>query len=402
VIVQGPLPEDSSSAPTRIVDRPGLEALVSALRSRGYEVIGPKAMGTAVTFAPIASADDLPYGWISHQGPGTYRLEHSRSGAAFAYGPGVDSLKRYLNPPASTIWRATRENGALRFEPSPEPPAPLAVIGVRPCDLQAMARYDGVFLKEPYVDPAYAARRPSLFIVAANCTTPGGTCFCASMGTGPQASALFDIALTELGAGSGGSRGAHRYFATAGSAIGSTILAALPGTAASDADRASERSLLDAAARRMGRTVDVEGLAPALAAAAEHPQWDDVARRCLTCANCTMVCPTCFCSTVEDHSNLSGTDLERRRRWDSCFTAEFSYIHGGSTRPSARARYRQWLTHKFLHWHDQFGMSGCVGCGRCITWCPVGIDITQEIRRLRGAHQERKPARAAGAAPVKA
>lgn len=385
--MQGPIAAASSSVSTRIIDRIGLEALLGALRARGYGVLGPKMMGTAITFAPIASADDLPRGWISHQEPGHYRLERSRSSAAFAYGPAVESLKRYLNPAVSTIWRATREDGTLRFERSPDPPARLAVIGVRSCDLHAMARYDDVFLKGPYVDPGYQARRASLFLVAANCTKPAGTCFCASMGTGPRASALFDMALTELPAAAGASKGAHRYLATAGSPSGTAVLEALPGTPVTDADLAAEQSLLDEAAKHMGRGVDTNGLASALASAAEHPHWDDVARRCLTCANCTMVCPTCFCSTVDDHTNLDGTQMERRRRWDSCFTTEFSYIHGGSTRPSARARYRQWLTHKFQHWTDQFGASGCVGCGRCITWCPVGIDVTQEIGRLREGHR---------------
>lgn len=373
----------SPSLSTLIIDRAGLQELVVVLRARGYEVLGPHAMGTAVNFGPIESADDLPYGWVSQQEPGKYRLERSQNGAAFGYGLAVDSLKRYLNPPASTIWRATREGGTLKFEPSAEPPAPLAVIGVRSCDLHAMAIYDNVFLKGPYVDSAYQARRASLFVVAANCTKAGGTCFCTSMGTGPRATVLFDLALTELPAAAGGPRAAHRYLVTAGSEIGATVLASLPGTAVTGADLATEQSLLDRAARHMGRTVKVDGLAPVLAASAEHPQWEDAAHRCLACANCTMVCPTCFCGTVDDHSDLAGTNVERRRRWDSCFTAEFSYIHGGSTRPSVRARYRQFVTHKFLHWFDQFGSSGCVGCGRCVTWCPVGIDITQELGRIR-------------------
>jgi hypothetical protein len=205
VIVQGPIAAASSPVSTRIIDGIGLEALLGALRARGYGVLGPKMMGTAITFAPIASADDLPCGWISHQEPGHYRLERSRGSAAFAYGPAVESLKRYLNPPVSTIWRATREDGTLRFEGSPEPPARLAVVGVRSCDLHAMARCDDVFLKGPYVDPGYQARRASLFLVAANCTRAASTCFCASMGTGPRASALFDMALTELPAAAGAS-----------------------------------------------------------------------------------------------------------------------------------------------------------------------------------------------------
>ncbi len=98
-----------------------------------------------------------------------------------------------------------------------------------------------------------------------------------------------------------------------------------------------------------------------------------------------MACPTCFCTTVEDATDLDGATAERRERWDSCFTSDFSYIHGGAVRPSTGARYRHWITHKLAGWVDQFGSMGCVGCGRCITWCPVGIDITAEVRALDAA-----------------
>ncbi len=136
-------------------------------------------------------------------------------------------------------------------------------------------------------------------------------------------------------------------------------------------------------AQQMGRTMDTAGLKDLLCRNYEHPRWDEVAARCLACANCTMACPTCFCTTVEDVTDLTGTHAERWRKWDSCFSLDFSYIHGGSVRSSARARYRQWMTHKLATWMDQFGTSGCVGCGRCITWCPVAIDITEEVRAIR-------------------
>ena len=133
----------------------------------------------------------------------------------------------------------------------------------------------------------------------------------------------------------------------------------------------------------MGRALDTGNIQGLLYENAEHPRWEQVAQRCLTCGNCTMVCPTCFCTTVEDTTNLAGDQAARTRRWDSCFSLDFSYIHGGPVRSSTRARYRHWITHKFAAWIDQFGSSGCVGCGRCITWCPVGIDVTEEIRSLR-------------------
>lgn len=95
-----------------------------------------------------------------------------------------------------------------------------------------------------------------------------------------------------------------------------------------------------------------------------------------------MVCPTCFCTGVEDVTALAGDVTERVRKWDSCFTADFSYQHGGVVRESTKSRYRQWLTHKLSSWVDQFGSSGCVGCGRCITWCPTGIDLTAEVAAI--------------------
>ena len=165
----------------------------------------------------------------------------------------------------------------------------------------------------------------------------------------------------------------------------------LPQRRAEPADLAEAHALVEAAAGRMGRVLESEGLRERLQRSYESPRFDEVAKRCLACGNCTMVCPTCFCATLTDATDITAERAWRRATWDSCFSQEFSYVHGGSVRTSGGARYRQWLTHKLLTWHDQFGTSGCVGCGRCITWCPVGIDITEEARALgRGEAQGRR------------
>jgi ferredoxin len=359
-----------------LLDLKSLNALLASLQRRGYGLIGPRAVGTAITYQPIDSAEDLPRGWDATQAPGEYRLRRRDDDALFAYGPALESLKRHLHPPNDVLWRAHREKGALTFEPVDVPAPKLAVIGVRPCELEAVARLDKVFLQGPYVDPAYQARRASLFLLAANCVEPGETCFCASMKTGPHATSLFDLCLTEIGG--------DRFVTEVGSAMGASVLEDIECREASPSEAAQAEASLHAAAARMGRDVDLDGLARDLAGRLEHAEWDEVGKRCLACSNCTMVCPTCFCHTVEDRTNLAGDEVERRRRWDTCFTNEFSYIHGGSIRPSVRARYRQWLLHKFSNWVEQFGTYGCVGCGRCITWCPAGIDVTEEIKRLRG------------------
>jgi ferredoxin len=256
---------------------------------------------------------------------------------------------------------------------------PMAFIGVRACDIAAMQVQDRVLLQGPHVDPVYRRNRQRAFVVAVNCGKAGGTCFCASMGTGPQATSGFDIALTEVVDG-----GRHYFVAEVGGHRGATVLDRVTTRPATVEEIGAASQAVALAAANMGRTVTTDGLQERLARNVEHPRWDRVARRCLTCANCTMVCPTCFCATVDDQTDLSGAHAARVRTWDSCFNLDFSYIHGGSVRPSPYARYRQWLTHKFSTWVDQFGTFGCVGCGRCITWCPVGIDVTEEVRAFAG------------------
>ncbi|WP_325063331.1 4Fe-4S dicluster domain-containing protein [Halovulum marinum] len=149
------------------------------------------------------------------------------------------------------------------------------------------------------------------------------------------------------------------------------------------AAEAATKAAAESQTRRM-----VDNIPDLLRENPDHPHWDVVADRCLSCANCTLACPTCFCSDVEDVNDLTGDHTERWRTWDSCFTADFSYVHGGSVRRSTKSRYRQWLTHKLSTWHDQFGSSGCVGCGRCIAWCPVGIDITAEAAAFAAGPQQ--------------
>ena len=366
--------------PVRAVVQPdALETLIGVLRRRGYTVVGPTVRDGAVVYDELEGADNLPVGWTDRQDAGTYRLERRGDDARFGFASGPHSWKRFLFPPRVRLWQARRNGaGALDVEAEPGPEAPLALVGVRSCDLHAIEIQDRVFLGGRYVDRDYASRREGAFVVAVNCFEAGGTCFCVSMGTGPRVEAGYDLALTEILAGE------HRLLVEAGSERGAELLAELPSRPATRLDLDEADRAVATAAAQMGRTLETGDLRDLLADNLEHPRWDDVADRCLTCGNCVLVCPTCFCSSVEDHTDLTGETAERWRTWDTCFSVDHSYIHGGSVRPSGRSRYRQWLTHKLGTWHDQFGTSGCVGCGRCIAWCPVGIDITEEVAAIRG------------------
>jgi ferredoxin len=361
-----------------ILESQNFQSLLDALHSQGYQTIGPTVRDGAIVYGEVTTVADLPAGWTDEQAGGLYRLHQRHDAALFGYVVGPHSWKRFLHPPFKRLWRSRRTEQGIEIIPEPSEAPKVALIGVRACEVAAMQIQDRVFLQGSYVDPDYQARRANALIIAVNCGQAGGTCFCASMQTGPQVSAGFDLALTEVL-----DAGQHYFVVDIGSEAGATLLADLPHRPATAIEVALAEQIVTATASQMGRTLDTTEIKELLYRNLEHPRWDEVASRCLTCANCTLVCPTCFCSTVEDVTDLTGQTAERWRKDDSCFSLEFSHIYGGSIRTSAKARYRQWLTHKLATWIDQFGTSGCVGCGRCITWCPVGIDITEEVRAIR-------------------
>jgi ferredoxin len=373
---------------TRVIDLVGLQGLIDALGRRGYTVLGPTVRDGVIANASVRAVADLPVGWGDDQEAGSYRLRRREDEAVFGFAAGAQSAKPVFFPTEQVLWRAQRTAEGFEAEvPDPSGAGPYALLGVRSCDLHAVGIHDVVLRDRGFQDEAYAARRDGAFVVAVSCSDPGGTCFCVSMGTGPRPraghGAPFDLSLTELL-----DESRHDFLVEIGSDRGAEILDEIEAPTAGAADVGLADRVAERAATRMGRTLDTVGLKDLLYSSADSPVWDDVAERCLTCGNCTAVCPTCFCTNVADVTDLSGDRAERSRVWDSCFNADFSHLHGGNVRESTSSRYRQWMTHKLGSWIDQFGMSGCVGCGRCVTWCPAAIDITEEAAHLRRAAGE--------------
>jgi sulfhydrogenase subunit beta (sulfur reductase) len=365
-----------------ILERKEIDTLFAALHKGGYSTVGPTVRNGVVIYDEIDNSADLPIGWTDTQDAGKYRAVKSKEQHLFGYTHSPHSWKQFLYPPKTQIFKAKRQGKGFDItQPSNGQSAEskkYAFIGVRSCELAAIKTQDKVFTGGPFVDPFYKKRRESAFIVAVNCGKAGHTCFCVSMETGPKATNGFDLALTEIL-----SDGEHYFTVEVGSDKGAEIMKSVHHSAAKKDHEEQARKISQKVAQEVGRTLDTTKIKELLQENPEHPHWAEVAARCLTCANCTLVCPTCFCSTVIDVTDLSGAETERTKVWDSCFTMDFAKVVGGNFRPSGRARYRQWLTHKFANWMDQFGTSGCVGCGRCITWCPAHIDVTEELRALR-------------------
>lgn len=364
------------------IERNELDSIITILKQNGYTVLGPTLGEGAIIYDEIKSTCDLPVGWSDEHGAGYYRVRKRNDEALFGYVVGPQSWKKYLFPPHLKLWSAEKNGKGFDISLNNGEVPKYAFIGIRSCELNAIFIQDKVFNNGMFSDSYYNRLRENIFTIAVNCTMAGETCFCVSMNTGPKAKSGYDLALTEVI-----NENEHYFTLDEGSEKGKEIVSELSLKDASEAEIKKGEELVNNAANNMGRKLDTTDIKEMLYKSHASKQWDEIASRCLSCANCTLVCPTCFCSTMDDVTDLTGNHAERWRKWDSCFNLEYSKVAGGNFRISPKARYRQWMTHKLASWIDQFGTSGCVGCGRCISWCPVGIDITEEAGKFRNSQQ---------------
>ncbi len=353
-----------------------LQILLENLQEDGYALIAPQLQDGVIIYDQVEGLEALPRGVNDIQTPGGYQTHKTKEPSLFHYVVGPHSWKKFLHLPKLQLWQAKKFSDEICIASSEPASFKAAFIGVRACEVKAIALQDKVLINSGVVDEAYKIRRDKAFILAVDCARAGGSCFCVSMQSGPSVEGNYDLALTEILTPN------HIFLVRSNSEVGEKILKKTPHRPATAEEIRIGQEIVARTAANMGRAMPDTNIANLLSQNLQHPHWDAIASRCLSCANCTMVCPTCFCTTVEDVSDLKMEEFSRERRWDSCFNLDFSYLHGGAARSSVAARYRQWMTHKLSSWVDQFGSSGCVGCGRCITWCPVGIDLTQETQAI--------------------
>ncbi|MEJ2043371.1 MAG: 4Fe-4S dicluster domain-containing protein [Reinekea sp.] len=350
-------------------------ALLNTLQMDGYSCVGPNVRDGAISFDKIQSVDALPQGVEVDMKPGEVRLRQEDHRRYFAWPNGPQSVKPWLYRSRELLWSARQTDEGFVFSEPQIEAEPIAYIGARACDLAAIKLQDQHFIQCEYPDPYYSAHRKALFIVAINCSHAASTCFCASTGDGPEISGGYDLLLDELDDG---------YQVHFGTEKGLSIFEQLPLQSVTEAQEKQAQAQLEAVASGQERKLLQEDMYSNIFANLDNDEWDKIAETCLACGNCTSVCPTCFCHREVESAALDGQSSAHYREWDSCFNQDHSYIHGFTVRKSIQLRYRQWMSHKLGTWRKQYGRSGCTGCGRCIAWCPVGIDFVAESDQIAG------------------
>ncbi|HUI22887.1 MAG TPA: 4Fe-4S dicluster domain-containing protein [Nitrososphaerales archaeon] len=353
------------------VPKGSITGLFRNLQNLGYTVVGPSLSEGVVRLRELTGPADLAAGVVDVQAPGRYSLG-KEAPLVFSSVNGPDSPKRYLHPADVELSRLIDGGGCIESVSGFHSNRKYAFFGIRPCDLRAVGVMDRTMLMPGFEDRVYSALRNGAIFIVVNCTRAGENCFCASMGTGPGAESGYDVSITEL----------PEVLLVDVPKRSASLFQGIELKPATKAELRAGEEMVQRARDQMGRRIAEQDPSKQMYAAMDSPAWGRVAERCLSCGNCTMVCPTCFCNTVIDRNDLRDGSVSRVRVWDSCLSKDFVYSAGGNPRLQRMSRYRQFVMHKFAYWPDEFGTYGCVGCGRCITWCPVGIDIAETVNSV--------------------
>ncbi len=279
--------------------------------------------------------------------------------------------KNFFFPKTETMMRYMRTERGVELSGEEEGAQEAVLFGVRPCDARSFILLDKVFDQEKYKDSYYIDKREKTTIISLACIHPPySTCFCTSVGGHPMSEEGSDVLLTDMG---------DNYLAEFITPKGEKLLEKIGDLPAAD-DSADEKKkeLSESAEKEIKSHIPGKEIKPWLDNNFEHPFWDTIHQSCLACGTCTYLCPTCHCFDISDE--VKGSDGKRIRTWDSCmywlFTQETS---GHNPRTSQKQRWRQRLMHKFKYFVDNFDEIACVGCGRCVRYCPVNIDIRKIV-----------------------
>ncbi len=334
-----------------------LAEVIGALE--GYQVFAPMAVDDVVRFKPV-------------EDPAEVSLDFHNSNVP---------PKELMFPQTETLFKY--RVGSTDIEPEvPEESAKRLVFGIRPCDAMAYTIVDHLYSWD-FPDPYYQKRRESTVLFGLACAEPMSSCFCPSLGGGPASEKGLDALMFDLG---------DTFYVKTITDSGEEAAKAMGLEAASETEVKAAQAQEAEALAGIKRSIDTEGIPEKLPALYDHPFWEQFSDRCLSCGICTFLCPTCHCFDIQDE--VEAFDGRRARMWDTCMFAEYTaHTSGHNPRPTRKERTRNRISHKYSYFPEKFDVIACVGCGRCIYFCPVNIDILDILEKSKQAPvKEEKPA----------
>jgi sulfhydrogenase subunit beta (sulfur reductase) len=282
-------------------------------------------------------------------------------------------VKEVFFPQSEAMLRFEKAENRQRVTSTDEVKKPRVVLGARACDIQAISLLDDVFLGKEYTDVYFLQKRKTTTLIGFACNHPLSTCFCASTGGGPFTREGSDLFFIDLG---------EAYLVEPLTEKGKALTQNKLFAKASAKEIALASDLEKKAVKKSDASLPVEGIEKKLDQLMESRFWDRVHEKCIGCGVCTFLCPTCHCFDIVDEAvNEQG---QRVRNWDTCLSSLYSLeTSGHNPRPTGRERTRQRVMHKFNYFPKNFKKIACVGCGRCILYCPVNFDIRQVIQEIK-------------------
>ena len=322
-----------------------------------------KKIGEELTvFAPVKVEDNV-----------LFKVLEKGEEPLTVYANTKNAPKNVFFPRTEVMMRYTRTTKGVELKSEDVDARDAVLFGVRPCDARSFALLDMLFDQEKYKDPYYIEKRAKTAVVTLACSHPPYTsCFCTSVGGHPVDKTGSDVLLTDLG---------DQYLAEFLTAKGENLVKYFGDAKADGAAEQKKEAIVAQAGGEIKSKIPAKEIKPILDVNFEHPFWNTIYQKCLACGTCTYLCPTCHCFDISDEMKYD--DGRRLRNWDSCMFALFTKeTSGHNPRQSQKERWRQRTMHKFKYYVDNFDAIACVGCGRCVMYCPVNIDIRKIVEDI--------------------
>lgn len=336
----------------KIISQQNLEKLVEKL-SAEYDVFAPVVRDKFSEFSPVKNLKECNLEILNTTKP----------------------LKQLFLPQSERLFSIERDGEKVTLDSRGPLKKKRIILGAKSCEVKGLELLANVYGSAEHPDELFLDRKKNTIIIGLTCDKPADTCFCIALGVNPVEEKGMDIVLTKING-----EFVIKSFTRQGEDLLKEYGNLLEDASKEELDK--KKKLEEVIPGKQNVSLDLSGIKSKLDNGFDHPVWEEENLRCIACGACAYLCPVCQCFDIHDETGKGGA-LARYRTWDTCMSPDFTQMAGGhNPRAKKRNRFRQRFMHKFKYYPDLFNTPGCTGCGRCIQFCPVNIDIVELLKKL--------------------